>query len=132
MSFFLFRTSLFILTWLFDLVLKFRGLVVSFLCVFGFFNVIFSRIYFDVITIEIFMEIIKLFITTSSRVTRTLGGEIVLSVSTFSQFRNSQRPPDRTNNMSPPMNYFAEIPDASGLIVHENNFNNSFKHLFFF
>ena len=29
------------------------------------------------------------------------------------------------------MNYFAEIPDASGLIVHENNFNNSFKHLFF-
>ena len=36
MSFFLFRTSLLILTWLFDLVLKFRGLVVSFLCVFGF------------------------------------------------------------------------------------------------
>ena len=34
--------------------------------------------------------------------------------------------------MNPSMNYFAEIPDASGSIVHENNFNNSFKHLFFF
>ena len=33
--------------------------------------------------------------------------------------------------MNPSMNYFAEIPDAFGLMVHKHNFNNSLKYIFF-
>lgn len=51
--------------------------------------------------------------------------------STFSQFRNSQRSSGPTNEMSPSMDYFSEISDASGLMVHKHHFNNSFQHLFF-
>ena len=61
---------------------KIRGLMISFfvcVCVCLFVFIIFFRISFDVITFELFMERIDLFITTSSRVTCTLEGKLFVS-----------------------------------------------------
>ena len=63
---------------------KIRGLMISFfvcvcVCVCLFVFIIFFRISFDVITFELFMERIDLFITTSSRVTCTLEEKLFVS-----------------------------------------------------